>query len=91
MSSDAVVRAELEQYKGDMTALMQHYGEQVAKIITLYGGNVSDVPMDPKHEYHQIQEKIRILGALSHQTVTKLGPEELETKRAELKKKGKMA
>ena len=85
--SHAIVHAELEAVKGDKVKLMQQYGEKLQAILNEYGGNLSDIPMDATHPYHKIQDKIRILGAMSQSelTASRLEPD----KELELKNKGK--
>jgi hypothetical protein len=44
--------------------LMQKYSDEMAAIVKVHGGNVSDVPMNPDSEYHKLQHKLTILGRL---------------------------
>lgn len=89
MSEREVVHADLEKFKGDKSALMQHYGEQLQKIVAEHGGNISDIPMNSDNRYHKIQEQIRFLGAMSQAELNaaRLGPDEIEKKKLSEKEK----
>jgi hypothetical protein len=62
--SESQVRADLQKVFGDKAKLMQQYSDEQKEILSKYGGGISDIPMNPDHEYHKLQDKIRILGQL---------------------------
>lgn len=61
MSLDAEIRIDLEQVGGNKSKLMQRYSERQQEIVKVHGGNLTDIPIDPEHEYHQIQNKLSLL------------------------------
>lgn len=63
--SERQVLADLKEFNGDKSKLMQHYSNKMQEILNLHGGNVSDMPMNPDSEYHQLQHKLRILGRMN--------------------------
>jgi hypothetical protein len=58
------VRAELAALKGDKAKLSQQYSNRMAEVLKSYGGNISDLPIDPSNEYYQIQSKLNILSKI---------------------------
>lgn len=58
------VLKDLEEVKGNKSALMQKYSEKQQTIINRFGGNFSDVPVDKDNEYYKLQEKINILNRM---------------------------
>jgi hypothetical protein len=44
---------------------MQKWGERQGELIKLNGGSVSDIPVDPTHEYHILDSKIKALNKLN--------------------------
>jgi len=44
---------------------LQAWGERQGEIIRLHGGSVSDIPVDPTHEYYALDAKIRQLNQLN--------------------------
>lgn len=59
------IREELKRFDGDKAKLMQEYSDRQQKILKELGGNISDVPMDAEHSYHQLQRKIMALGRMA--------------------------
>lgn len=59
------IREDLKRFGGDKAKLMQEYSNRQQSILKDLGGNLSDVPMDPQHSYHQLQLKIMALGRIS--------------------------
>jgi hypothetical protein len=62
--SESEVLIDLKQCNGNKAKLMQKYSDQQREILNRHGGNLSDLPSDPKHPYHHIQDKIATLGRL---------------------------
>jgi hypothetical protein len=56
------VREELK--KTTKPELMQRYANRMNEIVKSYGGNLSDLPIDPDNEYYKIQSKLQILSKL---------------------------
>jgi hypothetical protein len=65
MSINDEVREDLKRFSGDRAKLMQEYSNRQQLILKDLGGNLSDIPMDPQHSYHQLQLKIVVLGRMS--------------------------
>lgn len=61
---ESQVRAELAAKKGDKAKLSQEYSNRMHEILRSYGGNISDLPIDPSNEYYQIQSKLNILSKI---------------------------
>lgn len=62
--SENEVLADLQAEGNNKAKLMQKYSDKMQAILKLHGGNTSDIPMDPNHEYHKIQHKLTILNRL---------------------------
>lgn len=62
--SESEVIMDLEAMGNDKSKLMQKYSDAMQAIIKRHGGNLSDVPVNPDHEYHKIQHKLMILNRI---------------------------
>lgn len=58
------VQNDLKAENGDRAKLMQKYSDRMKELLIPHGGNLSDLPMDPNHEYHKLQRKLMALGKL---------------------------
>lgn len=58
------VLADLQAAGGNKAKLMQQYSDEQRQLLSVYGGNISDIPADVNHPYHKIQDKINVLGRL---------------------------
>lgn len=44
---------------------LQKWGEEQLEILKRHGGTISDIPIDPTHEYYALDAKIRALSKLN--------------------------
>lgn len=62
MSTESDVLKELREFAWNKAKLMQHYSDKMMEIQNFYGGNVSDIPANSDHEYHDLAKKLRLLN-----------------------------
>lgn len=55
---------DLQAVGNDKQVLVTKYGERQNTLVRLYGGSVSDIPVDPGSEFHRISAKMRLLSTI---------------------------
>lgn len=64
MSVESDVMDDLKGIGMDKAKLMQKYSDKQKEILKMHGGSISDIPVNPDHEYHDIQRKLAVLNNL---------------------------
>lgn len=73
MAYEDDVRNELkDQFGNDKAKMMKSISDRQKEIMNMYGGNISDIPVDPTNEYWANQRKLNLLNTL--RTVNSMNP-----------------